>query len=339
MVVGARKRLTSRGIGGRSLDRRPYARGASTPIGGGPPTVTPTDIGDIGQFGPGAVGEATSTIGGVVSSLFGGGENQLQSPLNLIHNMMPNMSLVDAISETLGKAFPQGGAKIGISDAIKLGYQDAGVYGNMNQYAGYIQKLSQSILGIKNYPGVNMTSKGEGINVWDGTKALGFGVISFYDLIGQPTWIDINKIQVKCVMRGDLFCGSGVSIPETIFTLSPSAIAGLAPPGAIQRQNISTPLSGIIVRTLHIGDFRNPDGVGWSTTYDVIVSGLPQLTSSAGFEGGGIAGGIPALPGTPGGPATELTPGGSISNRFMLRRGVVQPNPGIIMIRRGRRVN
>jgi hypothetical protein len=158
-VVGVRRKRISSGVGFRSMDYRPYPRGAVVPFGGGPPAVTPFGIGDIGQFGPGAIGEATSSIGGMVSSLFGGGENQLQSPLNLIHNMMPNMSLSSAVSETLGRAFPQGDANIGISDKIKLGFQDAGMYGNMNQYANYVQKLSQSVMGIKDYPGVNMSSR------------------------------------------------------------------------------------------------------------------------------------------------------------------------------------
>jgi hypothetical protein len=333
-VVGVRKRLISRGVGFRSLDQRPYARGASVPLEGGPPTVTPTDIGDIGQFGPGAIGEATSSIGGMISSFFGGGESQLQAPLNLIHNMMPNMSLSGAIAETLGKAFPQGGANIGISDNIKLGYQDAGMYGNMNQYANYVQKLSQSVLGIKNYLGVNMTSKGQGINVWDGTKALGFGAIDFFDLIGQPTWINVNIVQVKCIMRGDIQCGWSVSIPATIFAISPGAIVTLGPSGSVQRDNVSIPGSGFVTRVLHIGDFRNPDGVGWSTTYDIVVSG----TGMGGETGQGIAGGVPGRPGTQSGEAV-LPPSQQPQSRLMSRRGVQQSTPGILRVRRGRLVS
>jgi hypothetical protein len=237
----------------------------------------------------------------------------------------------------LGKAFPQGDANIGISDKIKLGFQDAGMYGNLNQYANYVQKLSQSVMGIKNYPGVNMTSKGDGINVWDGTKALGFGVISFFDLIGQPTWIDINEVQVKCMMRGDIQQGWYVSIPSTIFTLSPTAIAGLAPRGSPQRDNVSIPGSGFVKRVLHIGDFRNPDGVGWSTTYNILISGF-SFGGFGGEAGGGAAGGVQGQPGTPSGPAVT-PPSQQPQSRFMLRQGVVQPTPGVIRIRRGRIVS
>ena len=255
------------GVGARSIDRRPYARGAVVPLNGGPPVAVSSGIGG-GFMSIGSLGAATSFGGGFASSLFGGGVDGLQAPLNLIHNMMPNMPMKSAIQQTLSKAFPRGNVNMMISSALKLPYQDAGMYQNMPQYANYIKNISHSLLGAGKYLGVNMTSHDNTINVWDGTQPGGAHVIEFLDLIGQPTWLALNKIQVKCVMRGDIHPPDEITLPEGILaTLTPEAIIGYT--GSQQRTNITLPGSGIVTKTVHIGDFRNPDGVGWSSTYDV----------------------------------------------------------------------
>jgi hypothetical protein len=262
--------------GFRSIDRRPFSRGASTTFGSNIPRISTFDVGGSTTIGGGDIGSAVTSAGGMVSSFLGGGMNGLSAPLNIIHNMLPGMNLSSAIQQTLSTAFGAGGgANIGISDALKLNYQDAGMYQNLEQYAGYIQKLSQSIMGVKNYPGVQMRSKGEGMNVFDGTKALGFGVIEYFDLIGQPTWLDINTIQVKCILRGDITGGDVVTLPTSIASISAgpnnsSPGAALAYQASPQRFLSSLTGVGLVVDVLHIGDFRNPDGVGWSTTYNIL---------------------------------------------------------------------
>jgi hypothetical protein len=227
-------------------------------------------VGDIGQFGGGAFGAATSFSGGFASSMFGGGIKGLQAPLNLIHNMAPNMPLRGAIQETLSKAFPRGGANVLISGALKLPYQDAGMYQNLQQYAQYINNLSQSLGGIKKYPGVQFSAHTNTINVWDTTSTLGRGIIEVIDLIGQPTWIDQNMINIKTVLRGDIHCGMTVTLPPTLLALSQGAIIPGAP-GSVQKTNVSFTGTFVVWRVLHIGDFRNPDGAGWSSNFECLL--------------------------------------------------------------------
>jgi hypothetical protein len=231
----------------------------------------PTDIGDIGELGSGAFGSATTSFGNSFASMFGGGVDGLQAPLNLIHNLMPNMNLSSAIQETLSKAFPHGSPNVNISDALKLPYQDAGMYQNLQQYASYIKNLSSSILGIKDYGGVNFSSHSNVIDVWDITKNVGYGQIDAIDLIGQPTWIDIVTVSVKTIMRGDLHVGMDVTLPSTLVNIAADAVY----PGtsAFQRTHITLPGKYRITKVLHIGDFRNPDGAGWSTNFEMVYLG------------------------------------------------------------------
>jgi hypothetical protein len=217
----------------------------------------------------------------VVSSLFGGGGNGLQAPINLIHNMMPNMPLSGAIAQTLGTAFPAGGTNIKINPALLLNYQDAGVYQNLQQYAQYIKNLSLNLLGggSSGYPGVNMSSHGTTMDVWDGTAPITEGQVSVLDLIGQPTWMAPFTIHVVTVLRSDLHIGGSLTLPPTLVGVSQEAILPFA---SIQRTNDSFSGSFIIYRVLHVGDFRNPDGVGWSSNYEALTYG-----GGAGVSGGG----------------------------------------------------
>ena len=92
----------------------------------------------------------------------------LTNPLNLIHNLMPNMPLSSAVMETLSKALPGAPTRVALNPALMLAYQDAGMYQNVSQYMGYINKLSQSILGatksnspLTNYLGAHFSSDGQ----------------------------------------------------------------------------------------------------------------------------------------------------------------------------------
>ncbi len=259
-------RLTQ--IGLRSIDRRPFPRGRMvvTPFAGGGLSGLSGALGglSVGGFG---------TIGSMISNFTGGGFPGLSQPLNLVHDLQANMPLSSAIRQTLSKAFPNMNIKMNISPLLKLNYQDAGVYQNMTQYAQYIKKLSQSILGVKNYKGVHMTTDGKTVTVDDGTNlAVTQGQISPADLIGQPTWIDVIRIHFSTVLRHDIKVLDWVTLPPSIlFTLTGDAnIFGLPP----QRTNDSFSGKFQIMKATHIGDYRNPDAAFWSSNFEAQSSDL-----------------------------------------------------------------
>jgi len=146
------------------------------------------------------------------------------------------------------------------------------MYQNLQQYAKYVQDLSQSIMGIKGYNGVQMSAHTNTINVWDNTSSLGTVAIEAIDLVGQPTWIDIQMINIKTVLRGDIHCGMTVTLPPTLVNLTAQAIIPGAP---ASEQRTNTTFSGLfkVYRVLHIGDFRNPDGAGWTSNFECLAGG------------------------------------------------------------------
>ena len=250
-------------VGSRLIDRLPLNRG---------PSVGAFDVG--GDSGFDTSGFGVDPSGGQLANYIGGGFAGLTRPLNLIHNLLPNMPLSSAIQETLNRALPGVPVNMAIHPSLKLGYQDAGMYQSLQQYAGFIKNLSNSIMGSKNYGGVRMTSNGTGIDVWDGTTSLGTGDVTALDLIGQPVWVNRYQVSVKVVMRADLKPGMDFTIPpNTLMTLGPGAIQiGTSE----QRTNISIPGTFKIDKVLHIGAFRNPDGNNWCTIYE----------ATGGLEGG-----------------------------------------------------
>jgi hypothetical protein len=255
----------------RSIDRRSFSVGrpsvdnrAFSPLGVDPSTLAQQIGGKIiSDFD---IGPATSQIGGVINSFFGGGNvSPLSKPLNLIHNMMPNIPLSSAMQETLSKAFPHADLNIAISSALKLGYQDAGMYQSVEQYIGYINKLSQSIFGTKSYPGVHLSTIDNKLDVWDGSSSIGSGDINYLELIGQPTWIEVNVVNIKVVLRGGFRVGMDLTLPQTVVNFSGPDAFSAAPD---QRSHISLPGVYKIRKILHVGDFRNPDGANWSTNIE-----------------------------------------------------------------------
>jgi hypothetical protein len=262
------RKLKFKRTGYRSIDHMPFDRG---------PTATPVSVGGGGAGGGGfdmsGLGVDTPGMGG---DLFGGGVPGLSAPLNLIHNLMPNMSLSSAIQETLSKAFPGANVVTNIHPGLKLPYQDAGMYQNMKQYAGYLKNLSQSVLGTKNYNGIQSSSHDGTLNIWDGTQPpIAQGVVSVIDLIGQPGWIDQQRVHVKCVLRADLHIGDSFTLPPGI-PMGVSATANvLGADGAASPQRGHVTVEGMvfrIYRILHVGDFRSPHGADWSTNYEAQVA-------------------------------------------------------------------
>jgi hypothetical protein len=108
----------------------------------------------------------------------------------------------------------------------------------------------------------------------NGTQPMRRGQIDAFDLIGQPTWINYQTVSIKTVMRGDLAMPCTVTLPQTLMTLTEGAVI----PGMTsdQRTNASIPGQFLVMDLLHIGDFRNPDGNGWSTNIQAVQKGATE---------------------------------------------------------------
>lgn len=194
---------------------------------------------------------------------------------NVIHNWGANTPMQQSIQQTLQTAFPSLTPNVNISQKLKLPYNDYGFYENLGQFATYAYSISKTIMNDPNYLGVRHAVHGSNIYVYDGTQQTNNVNIQFTDLVGQPIWIDVNKVQVKTIMRGDLRVGGGITLPQTLAGLGGNlSSAG----GAINQSQASNVIQGsfLIQNLRHTGNFRQPDGLSWITTIEAVQQSQGQ---------------------------------------------------------------
>jgi hypothetical protein len=233
-----------------------------------------------------------------------GGAGGPTNPKNIVHNMQPGMKLSDAIKNTLSTAFPNSKVNVNISDKLVLSNPDYSFHQSIDQYANYIKTLSHSILGTPpKYSGVSISPQGNTINVHDGTKSGGAIQIKYEDLIGQPTWLENNVIQVTTLLRGDVSGATSegtqkITLPPTLVTMNANQ-AIIEATGGVEglSGNYLTFQGTWDVRSVrHVGHFRDPQWNSWITVIEAYQSG----GSGGGSSGGGDSGPTTPTPSTGG---------------------------------------
>lgn len=223
----------------------------------------------------------------ILATAFGGGGFR-QTPVNLIHNMLPNMPLPTAIKQTLETAFPNANVKMNVTGQYKLSYQDGGFYQNMSQYAGYIKSLSSSILSGVNsslaHQGIDLIPHNNDVIMTDWQQPTAEVMLAYTDLIGQPTWVDSTTIAFSSVLRADLYPTVGVSFPQTLFGVQLTEVStGDYFPFSGRLTANQNPLvfngTVLVQKVRHVGDSRSPDGQQWRTDCWGLVNS-PQQTAN-----------------------------------------------------------
>jgi len=129
--------------------------------------------------------------------------------------------------------------------------------------------------------------------------------IQFEDLVGQPTWIDNNKIQVKTVLRADINAAMAGGAPVTI-TLPEKLLVSTQGAGAAfsytSGQGANTYEHGnvllfsgswVVNKIRHVGHYRQPTGESWVTIIEASSSsfatgfgvGIAQVGGQLAFTG------------------------------------------------------
>ena len=191
-------------------------------------------------------------------------------PVNLTFNWLAGTPLSQALAATFSNAFPGYKQVIQISPNRKLSYTQPGVYSSVDRFAAMIRRLTEGQLSA-NDPGVSIIVQNGAVYAVDGTAQTTPKQLNFYDLIGQPTWLTINQIQIKTVMRGDILVGDVVELPNQL--------SGL--PGQVIQTNPITALPGLRQNSIftgkfhvnqirQIGNFRSPNGADWCTIMNCV---------------------------------------------------------------------
>jgi hypothetical protein len=182
---------------------------------------------------------------------------------NIVHNWQANTPLSRALQQTLTTAFPGFTPKINISPNLVLPYNDNGFYQTLEQFSNYLFQVSRDVVKTSGYSGVRISQNGNSIVVSDGTQSnMSNKQINFQDLIGQPTWIGLNTVSVKTVMRADIDISDVVTLPNSLVTTT----AASAPQ---YRSQTSFQGKFMVQEIRHVGNFRQPDAASWNTTFNM----------------------------------------------------------------------
>jgi hypothetical protein len=190
----------------------------------------------------------------------------IDDPGNIVLNWSANTPLSTALNQCLSVAFPGVPLSINISPTLVLSHDEIGFYASLDG-------LAQTLDGITKAQGhqVFITLQNGSIQVFDDTYVPVPVQIQFVDLIGQPTWINPNIMQVKLIMRADIQVGGRIIMPQGMQS-APGLITTRAEslPSSLKYK---TSFQGAftIVELRQLGNFRSPDGASWSTVVNCQV--------------------------------------------------------------------
>lgn len=158
-----------------------------------------------------------------------------------------------------------------IGDDLVLPEDGNATYKGLTDLSTTARSLSKAIKGNPvDYEGIHISvNDNEVIRIFDGTTATNGVNILPQELVGQPTWIEFNKISFKCPMRADLSCGDVVVLPQGLV----SSLLMVNTDYARSSYRDASLFSGkfLITSVRHIGEFSNPDGSNaWNTVYEAI---------------------------------------------------------------------
>lgn len=188
----------------------------------------------------------------------------IEKPANITMQWPPNTKFADGIRATLSTAFPGYTINVNISSSLVRAGATPGFYQTLGQFAQYLESASRQINRSPDYLGIQITSQGKTINVVDGTVKPKPKQLAFQDLIGQPTWIGLNTINFKTVMRADIAVNDLITFP-------PGILATTTAQSSSQFRDKSAFQGTFLVSSVrHVGNFRQADGASWVSVFDVV---------------------------------------------------------------------
>ena len=186
-------------------------------------------------------------------------------PGNFVLNWIAGQPLSAALQQCLSVAYPSVPISMNISPQLVQSRDEPHFCGTLEELAQLIQDITKGKFLGDQYPGVSITLQGGKILVFDSTWVPPTIQLLFTDLIGQPTWIALNILQVKLAMRGDLQIGTVIKMPKGLSGQAGQVMtSGNALPTGM---NYQTTFAGSfeVLGVRHVGNFRSPDGAAWVT--------------------------------------------------------------------------
>ena len=194
-------------------------------------------------------------------------EIYIDEPGNVVINWQKGTPINAALQSSISTAYPNARVNIQIDPGMKLDFDCIGSYSSIIDLLPPLEAAAQQI-GKNIYC---VYQAGEFL-FYDDTYKPAPVQIDFVDLIGQPTWIGVNTMQVMTVLRADIPVGAQIKMPSGFQNI----------PGLIQNTQAAFPSSNKyqsafqgtfqVIENRAIGDYRTPDGQSWASIFNCVVN-------------------------------------------------------------------
>lgn len=177
--------------------------------------------------------------------------------------------LSDALQQCLSTAYQGKNTKLSINIADTwVATRDQ--QGSFTTLEGLAQYVGSATATDDLNSGVQIGINNGTVSAWDSSYQPGAVQLSFTDLVGQPTWIDVNQMQIKTVMRADLQLGSIIQMPKN-YANAPGMVTTTAQsmPSSLKYKPTFTQKFQII-QLRQLGNFRSTDAGEWATVFNCV---------------------------------------------------------------------
>lgn len=198
------------------------------------------------------------------------GGGSVFSPKNITMPWKKGQKLSLALFFALQRAFPDYKININISDLLVFDHDADGYCSSITELADVVKRLSRRIIRDDGYLGVEIGMfPGKEIRVWDSLTTVKKKTpiqLEFTDLIGQPVWIEFNRVMITCVMRADIQVGDYVRMPAGAMAITQAS--------SYSQYRSKTAFSGVfaIQSCRCVGNSRQPDAASWVTIFEAYVT-------------------------------------------------------------------
>jgi hypothetical protein len=183
----------------------------------------------------------------------------------LVLNWPKGTSFKQAVTSMLSMLYPDYNIVVDVSRSLVSKEDQHTRWSGLDEAGPGLRDLTAGIVG-HGYPGVQIFARDRSFYVSDGTSAKVPKVILFQDMIGQPTWIEFNTVQVRTVMRADISWGD-------FFKFDPRGVIATTRSNSQPQVDKSSIFKGSfkVNSVHHVGRYRDERGDAWCS----IIEGTP----------------------------------------------------------------
>jgi hypothetical protein len=189
---------------------------------------------------------------------------------NIPFVMKKGQELTEAVKTALGIAYPATPINGSFTNGLVYTEDTQAQNFDLLTLSSTVNQISKTIKKDPTYTGAVITVNSEGFFLTDSAiTPTATRQIAFTDVIGNLTWLGINTIQAKVVMRGDLNIGDYISFQSGIPVLN------VVNNNSQYRNRISFTGVFFITKLHHVGSSRQADGNSWVTIIEAIIPNSP----------------------------------------------------------------